>query len=197
MNLTEQDILRVNERGLLAFTTITIDRLESIFKNDIKDRCLIKNMLGEMWHYQTKPEANGHHNMSREEAKKMFSHQIYRKYLEDILDRYSSYYQENQAPSKIYLAYCAVVQNFMFFCWLLDGRERALNQNKPFVFDSDITDGGYDWLIEGLEFAVEARGENEYHWQNKAYEKLKEYHSSENSSLLQNSITKKFFEGII
>ncbi|MDR6241797.1 hypothetical protein [Aureibacter tunicatorum] len=81
----------------------------------------------------------------------------------------------------------------------MDGIERALNLNKPFVFDSDITDGCYEWLIEGLDFATKAANnpKDEVNWQIECIKLLQSDSPLRNEHAnMQKSINKSFFDKI-
>ena len=193
MKSLESKIQEINTHGILALVAFMVKRLLPKFQDSKDDYKLIGELAKSLWKYQETYEIKGKSNMSESNAKKMYSYKVYRKYVEDLLGQSSLHYVNGKKDTQLYKAYCAVIQLFFFFCWKLDGRERFLNEAKPFVFDSDITDGGYHWLIEGLSWAEEASSnpEEERAWQEAVILRLVEHYGID--TFEQKGVEKDFF----
>ncbi len=163
------DIRNITLHGKVALSAVTIERVAPVVK-DRKVRDLIGKLTRDLWKWQLLKKQAGA-ALSEDEAMKLPSCVLYRKYTDELL------FIPEDARENSVVRSANVLHGFV--CWMIDGMERMLNPEKPFVLGADILDASYSWLVEGMRLATLAapQPETEYRWQRQAIDKLMKFHA--------------------
>ncbi len=182
------DIRNITLHGKVALSTVVVERVAPVVK-DRKVRGLIGKLTRELWAWQLLEKQAGA-TLSEQEAMKLPSCVLYRKYTDALL-----VIPKDERENTVVRS-ANVLHGFV--CWMIDGMERMLNPDKPFVLGADILDAGYSWLVEGMRLATLAAQapETEYRWQRRAIDKLMRCHAVQGDDYHGSPLTADFFEDL-
>lgn len=182
-----------HHHAAIAFATAALERVLNAASAWPEVHGSLKQLVRELWDWQTAKKIRGHERMSEEDAKKLSSYRFYSQ-----VGNVRAFGPIVSGSPKAASLISAVEHALLFISYTMDEMERRDNDWKPAVVggDDDI-EVSYDTLIDALTAASEAADDaaSETTWQKQIASKLRRDHpGNEHGSAVGGPVSRAYFD---